>query len=148
MARPDGAKICLFQRFSIFWYRVKAKLYRVNSIHTDFLRRISWEWFWILFSDKSPRKATSKQQEKTHPTPPRRFRISNVMAFPVTGRSHGLAAAPRHGQVALGTNKVALDLGGGPRHFIGPQRHLAMAWHRRQAMGTPSNWERHNIRYR
>ena len=42
----------------------------------------------------------------------------HVMAFPVTGRSRGLAAAPGHGQVVLGTNKVALDLGGpvwGPR---------------------------------
>ena len=35
------------------------------------------------------------------------------------------------------------DLGGRvPRHFLRPQRHLAMAWRRRQAMGTPSNWER------
>ena len=32
------------------------------------------------------------------------------MAFPVTGLSHGPAAAPGHGQVALGTKKVALDL--------------------------------------
>ena len=31
---------------------------------------------------------------------------------------------------------------GAPRHFIGPQRHLAMAWLRRQAIGTPSNRER------
>ena len=44
----------------------------------------------------------------------------NVVAFPVTERSHGL------GEV---------------------QRHLAMAWRRRQAMGTPSNWERHNIKW-
>ena len=48
----------------------------------------------------------------------------NVVAFPVTGRSHGLAAAPAHGQVALGTNKVALALGGpvwGPRAtFLAP----------------------------
>ena len=36
---------------------------------------------------------------------------SDVMAFPVTGRSHVLAAAPGHGQVALGTKKVALALG-------------------------------------
>ena len=26
---------------------------------------------------------------------------------------------------------------GAPRHFIGPQRHLSMAWRRRQAMGYP-----------
>ena len=33
-------------------------------------------------------------------------------AFPVTGRSHGLAAAaPGHGQVALGAKKVALAPG-------------------------------------
>ena len=32
--------------------------------------------------------------------------------------------------------------GPGPRHFLRPKRHLAMAWRRRrQAMGTPSNWE-------
>ena len=31
---------------------------------------------------------------------------------------------------------------GAPRHFLRPKRHLAMAWRRRQAMGTPSNWER------
>ena len=41
-----------------------------------------------------------------HPTPPRRFQLmlwrshSMLWAFPVTGRSHGLAAAPGHGQVA------------------------------------------------
>ena len=50
---------------------------------------------------------------------------------------HGLAAAaaPGHGQVALGTKKVARNLG--PRvqdlrHFLRPQRHLAMAWRRRR----------------
>ena len=32
----------------------------------------------------------------------------NVMAFPITGRSHGLAAAPGHGQVALAAKKEAL----------------------------------------
>ena len=68
------------------------------------------------------------------------------MAFPVTGLSHGLAAAPGHGQVALGTKKVARPWGGqgmgAPRHFLRPQRQLAMAWRRRQAMETPSNWER------
>ena len=72
------------------------------------------------------------------------------MAFPVIGRSHGLAAAPGHGQVALGTNKVALDLGGpvwGPRATLLAPSATWMAWRRRQAMGTPSNWERHNIRY-
>ena len=67
-------------------------------------------------------------------------------AFPITGRSHGLAAAPDHGQVALGANNVARGPHTGPpqvqRHFIGPKRHLAMAWRRRQAMGTPGNWER------
>ena len=35
-------------------------------------------------------------------------------------------------QVALGAKKVALALGapggGAPRHFLGPQRNLAMAW--------------------
>ena len=34
-------------------------------------------------------------------------------------------------------------LGPDQRHILRPQRHLAMAWRRRrQAMGTPSNWER------
>ena len=32
--------------------------------------------------------------------------------------------------------------GPGPRHFLRPQRHLAMGLRRRQVMGTPSNWER------
>ena len=35
----------------------------------------------------------------------------------------------------------------GPRHFLRPKRHLAMVCRRRQAMGTPSNWERHNIKW-
>ena len=43
-------------------------------------------------------------------------------------------------------NKVTMALRvpgvGAPCHFIDHQRHLAMAWRRRQAMGTPSNWER------
>ena len=58
---------------------------------------------------------------RPHPTPPRRFRKSNVMAFPfnvmtfpVTGRSHGLAAAPGHGQVVLGAKKVARGPHSGP----------------------------------
>jgi len=34
------------------------------------------------------------------------------------------------------------DRCGGPRHFTGPQRHLALAWRQRQAVGKPSNWER------
>ena len=67
-----------------------------------------------------------------HPTPPWRFHLmlwrSHLMlwrfqllgvpsywAFPVTGRSHGLAAAPGHGQVALGANKVARGPHTGPR---------------------------------
>ena len=38
--------------------------------------------------------------------------VPSYWAFPVTGRSHGLAAAaPGHGQVALGAKKVALGLG-------------------------------------
>ena len=56
-----------------------------------------------------------------HPTPPLRFRKSNVMAFPfnviafpVTGRSNGLAAAPGNGQVALGAKKVARGPHSGP----------------------------------
>ena len=36
----------------------------------------------------------------------------NVMAFPIHGMAPGLAVAPGHGQVALGTKKVALALGG------------------------------------
>ena len=38
-----------------------------------------------------------------HPTPAFPF---NVMAFPINGMAPGLAAAPGHGQVALGANKV------------------------------------------
>ena len=38
--------------------------------------------------------------------------VPSYWAFPVSGRSHGLAAAaPGHGQVALGAKKVALDPG-------------------------------------
>ena len=74
------------------------------------------------------------------------------MAFPiVTGRSHGLAAAPSHGQVALGTKKVARP--GGARNE-GPallSSHPAPLGHdlapppatgNAQRLGTPSNWER------
>ena len=52
-------------------------------------------------------------------------------------------------QVALGAKKVAQVRAPGsqsPRHFLRPKRHLAMARRRRQAMGTPSNWERHSIK--
>jgi len=60
------------------------------------------------------------------------------------------AAVPGHGQVALGAKKgrwvrpprCGSGPGPGPRHFHRPKRQLAMAWRRRQAMGTPSNWER------
>ena len=52
-----------FQRFSIFWYRVIAKWYRVISIQTNFSRRISWEWFWIFVSDGSSREATSNKNK-------------------------------------------------------------------------------------
>ena len=38
--------------------------------------------------------------------------VPSYWAFPFTGRSHGLAAAaPGHGQVALGAKKVALGPG-------------------------------------
>ena len=38
------------------------------------------------------------------------YGVPSYWAFPVTGRSHGLtAAAPGHGQVALGANKMALE---------------------------------------
>ena len=73
---------------------------------------------------------------QAHPTPPRRFHSMlwrspiNVMAFPIDvmafpikafpihGMAPGLAAAPGHGQVALGTKEVARPWGaqnGGPR---------------------------------
>ena len=108
-----GPKVVFFNGFSICWLRVIAKWYGRISVHTNFSRRISSEWFWKTLFDGSLRKATSKNKTP-NPTRPRRFRKSNdmafpfnVMAFPVTGRSHGLAAAPGHGQVALGTKKVA-----------------------------------------
>ena len=76
---------------------------------------------------------------------------NNVMAFAINGMAPGLAAAPDHGQVALGTKKMALALGApgvrAPRHFIGLQRHLAMAWRRRQAWRHSINRERHNINW-
>ena len=63
-------------------------------------------------------------QKQIQPTPTFPFNVVafpfNVMAFPVywafpvTGRSLGLAAAPGHGQVALGANKVARGPHTGP----------------------------------
>ena len=68
-----------------------------------------------------------------------------AMAFPVTWRSHGLAAAPGHGQVALGAQKVALGPSGrGPAplssydaplgHGLAPQPGHGNA----QSLGTPT----------
>ena len=111
-----------------------------------------------------------KKPPHPHPTQPWRFRKSNVMAFPfivmalpVTGRSHlmlwrsqlrGFPMAWRRRQAMakwrLGRRKWRGPGGpgmGAPRHFLRPQRHLAMAWRCRLAMGTPSNWERHNIKW-
>ena len=52
------------------------------------------------------------------PTPPHhkwRLRNPNGMAFPVIGRSHGLAAvAPGHGQVALGAKPNRIVIAGWP----------------------------------
>ena len=67
---------------------------------------------------------------------------------PVTGRSHGLAVAPGHGQVALGTNKVALSgtgpqagaWCGGPAPLYLPPPPLGHGL--APPPGTPSNWER------
>ena len=50
MTRPDGANIWFFNGFLIFWYRVTAKLYRL-------------EWFGIFVSDGSSRKAISQQNK-------------------------------------------------------------------------------------
>ena len=61
-----GPTLTCFNGFEIFWYRVTAKWYRVNSIHTNFSRRISWEWFWIFVSDGSSRKATSNKNNGSH----------------------------------------------------------------------------------
>ena len=58
----------------------------------------------------------------------------HAMAFPSAVRSHGLAAAPVHGRVALETSGAAL---GAPRQFLRTQLQLAMALRRRQAPGTP-----------
>ena len=60
-------------------------------------------------------------QDDGFPTPPHTtpngvfgnlLGVLSYWSFPVTGRSHGLAAAaaPGHGQVALGAKKVALRL--------------------------------------
>ena len=64
--------------------RVIVKRYRRNSIHTNFSRRISWEWFWILFLRRILEKGNFPKFPP-HPTPAFPF---NVMAFPFTGRSH------------------------------------------------------------
>ncbi len=75
-----------------------------------------------------------------HPTPNGVFGnllgVPSYWAFPVTGRSHGLvAAAPGHGQVALGAKKVARTWTGAgpgpggpdPAPLSSPQRHL-LGW--------------------
>jgi hypothetical protein len=58
--------------------------------------------------------------------------VPKYWVFPITGRSHGLAAAaPGHGVVALGVKKVALGPGPpGPHHFLRPKRHLAVMCHK------------------
>jgi hypothetical protein len=80
----------------------------------------------------------------------------DVMAFPVTGRSQllGFPTAWRWRHAKAKWRWGPVKWRGPPhrspqvqRHFIRPKRHLAIAWRRRQAMGTPSNRERHNIRY-
>ena len=47
------------------------------------------------------------------------YGVPSDWAFPVTGRSHGLAAAPGHGQVALGAKKVARGPHSGPPSWVG-----------------------------
>ena len=72
----------------------------------------------------------------------------NVMAFPINGMAPGLAAAPGHGQVALGTNKVALDLGSpvwGCAPLYWPP--APWPWRCRQAWRHSINWERHSINW-
>ena len=71
--------------------------------------------------------------------------VPSYWAFPVTGRSHGLAAAARPWPSGAGGEESGADLDQGRTqcHFLRPQRHLAMAWRRhRQATGTPIKWER------
>ena len=91
-------------------------------------------------------KPIPNQRKPPNPTPCGVFgKLMGVSSYLF---GHGLvAAAPGHGQVALGTKKAARTwTGAGPgpggartqRHFLRPQRHLAMAWRRRrQAMGRP-----------
>ena len=63
------------------------------------------------------------------PTPPQIAFSEIYWAFPVTGRSHGLAAAaPGHGQVALGAKKVAL--GPAPQVRVRP-------WSRSAPLSSP-----------
>jgi len=88
-----------------------------------------------------------------------------VMAFPVSGRSQKLGVpiwscgGARPWPSGAGDEGRGAALGGpgmgAPRHFLRPQRHLAMAWHRRQAWHHSNNrerhemnWERHNIKWK
>ena len=100
-----------------------------------------------------PVETVGSPKTPPHPTPAFPF---NGMAFPVTGRSHWmewrshLLGVPSYWAFPWPSGpwdeESGADLGGpgmgAPRHFLRPQRNLAMAWRRRQAMGTPSNWER------
>ena len=72
--------------------------------------------------------------------------VASYWALPVTGRCHGLAAlAPCQAM----TQKEAR--GRGPRTGTWPCLFLGhrLAWRRRrrQAIATPSNWQRHDIRF-
>ena len=101
-------------------------------------------------TDPRERQLSTNKSTPPHLTPAFPFNVMafpfNVMAFPFTGRSHlmewrsqlpGVPVAWRFWDEESG---AALDRGrsrtwGGrvPRHFLRPKR---------QAMGTPSNWER------
>ena len=96
-----------------------------------------------------------------HPTPPpptpafpfnvMAFPI-NVMTFPITGCSQllGVPMPWRMAKWRWGRRKwrgAPIPGPPGPRHFLRPKRHLAMAWRRRQAWRHSINRERHSINW-
>jgi len=69
------------------------------------IKTMSNKWFFL--NTPPPHPTPPHPTHPTHPTPPNPTPAFSEI-YPITGRSHGLAAAPGHGQVALGTKKVAL----------------------------------------
>ena len=72
--------------------------------------------FWESGDPTPPHPVPPHPTSPTPPDPAFAFNVMafliNVVAFPIYGMAPGLTVAPGHGQVFLGTKKVALALGG------------------------------------